>query len=127
MRSILAVVALSASTTVAVAEETYLLTGQAFGACVGTQMSFKFNPPELIAQVLKEKCGKLEAQEREQFSDFLTAHVGETFTAELAFTIIAHDLASLQKLREDAVEAYVKAMKQAPRPTPRLQPLQPSK
>lgn len=118
MRSILAAVALCATTMVAVAEDAYLVTRQAFGACVGTQMRYKYDPPERIAQILKEKCGKLEVQETEQFSDFLKEHIGETFTAELAFSITVHNMVSLQKLREEVVEIYVKTMKQAPKPNP---------
>lgn len=122
MQSILMAAAiLCASAALGVAEEAYLLTGKAYGACVGTQMRSKYNPPELIGKVLKEKCGKLEEQEREQFSDFLRDHIGETFTAELAFAITVHNLVSLQRVREDAVEAYVKAMKQVQKPSPPLQ------
>jgi hypothetical protein len=122
MRSIIiATLALCVSATLAFGEEAYTLTRNAYGACVGTQMRFKYDPPERIAEVIKEKCGKLEAQEEEQFSDFLRDHIGQTLTAELAFTIMAHNIASLSKLREGAIDAYVKAMKQPPKPKPPLQ------
>jgi hypothetical protein len=65
MRSIFAAIALSASTAVAFGEEAYTLTGRAFGACIGTQMRVKYNPPERIVEFIKQNCGK------EQFSDFL--------------------------------------------------------
>jgi len=100
MRAIFAAMVLSASTAMAFGEEAYTITGKAYGACVGTQMRLKCNPPERIDEVIKEKCGRLEEQEEEQFeeeqfNDFLRGHIGETFTAELAFTIMAHDIASL--------------------------------
>lgn len=124
MRAILAVLALGFSTTPALSEEAYQLTRNAYGACVGTQMRVKYDPPERISEVIKEKCGKLEQQEEEQFSDFVREHVGQILTAELALTITLHNIVSLSKVREGAIEAYVKAMKQAPKSKPLQPPLQ---
>jgi len=118
MRSILAVIALTATTVVAFGEEAYTITGKAYGACIGTQMRLKYNPPERIADVIELKCGKLEKLEEEQFHAFITHHIGETLTAELAATIVLHDVISLRKIREGAVEAYLKAIKQAAKPDP---------
>ncbi len=57
MRYILAVAFLYATATASFAEEAYLLTAQAFGTCLGTQMRFRYDPPERIAEVIKQKCG----------------------------------------------------------------------
>ncbi|MGY4399235.1 hypothetical protein [Bradyrhizobium sp. USDA 3315] len=122
MRYVLAVAFLYATATASFAEEAYLLTAQAFGTCVGTQMRFRYDPPERIAEVIKQRCGKLEEQEQAQFADFLRSHVGEVFTAELAFQITAHTIASLPRMREGAVEAYVKTMRQSAKPAPKPQP-----
>jgi hypothetical protein len=84
LRFILAAVALTATTTVAFGEEAYTTTGKAYGACVGTQMRLKYNPPERIDEVIDLKCGKLEVLEEEQFHTFIQRHIGETLTAELA-------------------------------------------
>lgn len=64
----------------------------------------------MIRKVVKNKCGKLEEQEREQFADFIKSHIGETFTPELAATIMFHSFASLQVLREGAIDAYLNAV-----------------
>lgn len=77
-------------------------------------MRFKYDPPEKIREVVQQKCGKLEEQEREQFGDFIASHVGETLTAELALTITVHNLASLQGLREAAIDAYLKTFAKPP-------------
>jgi hypothetical protein len=121
MRTILAAIALSVSTAEALGAEAYSLTGQALGACIGTQMRFKYDPPERITAVIKEKCGRLEDQEAEQFADFIKSHIGETLTAELALTLVVHSIASPQKMREGAVDAYLKTFKPALRPSPPLQ------
>jgi hypothetical protein len=106
MRFILAVTAIFASTTVALSEESYLATGNAFGACVGEQMRFAYNPPGMVRDVIKLKCGKLEELERDQFADFIRNQIDHTFTAETAATMMVHLIASPQKLREDAIDAY---------------------
>jgi hypothetical protein len=85
MRSFLVAVVLCGSTTAGYTEEAYLFTGRSFGACVGMQLRVKYDPPEMIREVIKQKCGKQEEQEQEQFSDFIAAHVGATLTPELAF------------------------------------------
>ncbi|MGL3210944.1 hypothetical protein [Bradyrhizobium sp. BR 1433] len=120
MRSILTATLLCfAAAATAEAEEPYLLTGKAYGACIGTQMRFKYDPPQMIREVIQQKCGKLEEQETEQFADFIVAHVGQTLTAELAAIITVHMIASPQKLREGAIEAYLKTFaKPADRPPP---------
>jgi hypothetical protein len=46
-------------------EKPYLATGKAYAACVGEQMRFVYNPPEMIRDVIKIKCGKLEELERD--------------------------------------------------------------
>jgi hypothetical protein len=120
MRFILAVAAICGSTTVAYGEKPYLATGKAYAACVGEQMRFVYNPPEMIRDVIKIKCGKLEELERDQFFDFIRDQVDKVLSAETAFEITVHMLASPQVLREGAIEAYLSAMKKPakPKPTP---------
>jgi hypothetical protein len=99
-----------ASTNAAHCEERYLLTGKAYGACLGEQMRFVYTPPQTIENVITTKCGKLEEQEREDFFDFVKGLVGQPFTAESALKISAHELAGPQALRRIAIETYYNVM-----------------
>lgn len=115
MRSILAAIIFGLSVSAALGEEAYLLTGKAWAACVGTQMRYKHDPPERIAKVIDEKCGTLKEQEEEQFNSFLGAQVGKTFTAELAFTIMARNSVSPATLLPKMIEIYVSTMNRPPK------------
>jgi hypothetical protein len=106
--TVLAFMSLSAST--AFCGEAYQATGEAYAACIGEQMRFAYNPPEIIEDVIDLKCGKLEELEQKQFFDFIAAQVDKVLSAETAFTITAHIMVS-QRFKRDAVKAYVQATK----------------
>jgi hypothetical protein len=106
--TVLAFVCLSAST--AFCEEAYQATGKAYGACIGEQMRLAYNPPEMIEDVIDLKCGKLEELEQKQFFDFIAAQVDKVLSAKTAFTITTHIMV-WQRLKRDAVKAYLQATK----------------
>ena len=110
MRLVFVLAAASLSASTALCEEAYLATGKAYGACVGEQMRFAYNPPEMIEDVIDLKCGKLEELEQKQFFDFIAAQVDKVLSAETAFAITMHIMVS-QRFKRDVVKAYLQAVK----------------
>jgi hypothetical protein len=80
MRLVFVLAAASLFASTALYEEAYHATGNAYDACVGEQMWFAYNPPEMIEDVIDLKCGKLEELEQKQFFDFIAAQVDSRST-----------------------------------------------
>jgi hypothetical protein len=117
MRSVLSIAVLLCSVAVTEAEEAYKNTEQQFGTCVGSQMrevfargGKKMITPNLLDELLKQKCGFLEERAQNEFIDYLDRQVGRALSpkekTETVIDIMMWGSISPSQVRRLAVDKY---------------------